>query len=358
MAVAARCSTLLDDVVSTIAEPAVRWAYRGQQASLQYTSAIVQALVRRFVLRERAAFTAAEARAVRRRYVDLVARDLANAQAGLYPMSLLFRIPLREYARRLPELARDLPRVLRRMHRGDWKDLPESVDLSAYPPYYRRTFHWQSDGYLSRHSARVYDVGVELLFGGMADVMRRQSIPPVTRFVGGLDGRARLLDVACGTGRTLEQLRHALPHLELTGLDLSPYYLDEARCRLDDRHVVLVEANAEAMPSPDGAFDIATSVFLFHELPRNARRRVLAEMYRVLRPGGMVVIVDSVQREDAADIAHFVDRFSHDMHEPFFQDYVRDDLAAALAACGFEVRDRGVQAFMAKVVVAYKPHAP
>jgi ubiquinone/menaquinone biosynthesis C-methylase UbiE len=338
----------------TIAEPAIRWAYRGQQASLQYTCALLQMLVRRFMLREQVAIDPSLVLAVRRRYLDLVRRDLAQAEAGLYPKSLLFQMPLRSYARALPALAKDMPRVLRRMHRGDWKELPREVDLSAYPPYYRRAFHWQSDGYLSHHSARLYDVGVEFLFGGMADVMRRQVIPPVTRFVGGPDGRARLLDVACGTGRTLAQLRRALPHLELTGLDLSGYYLDEARERLGDPSIALVEANAESMPFDDGSFDVATSVFLFHELPKNARRRVLAEMRRVLRPGGLAIVVDAAQKSDASDIAYFLDRFSVDMHEPFFQNYVRDDLASALEEVGLQPSNRGQQAFMAKVVVASK----
>jgi ubiquinone/menaquinone biosynthesis C-methylase UbiE len=196
-------------------------------------------------------------------------------------------------------------------------------------------------------------VGVEFLFGGMADVMRRQAIPPLTRFVGGLEGRAKVLDVACGTGRTLVQLRHALPNLELTGLDLSRFYLDEAARQIDG--VDWVEANAESMPFDDGAFDVALSVFLFHELPKNARRRVLREMHRVVRPGGLVIVVDAAQREDAADIGYFLDRFSKDMHEPFFQDYVRDDLATALCECGFEPSDRGSRAFMSKVVVGLKP---
>ena len=338
-----------------MAQPAIRWAYRGQQAGLQYTCALAQILIRRLVLRERPEFTPAEGRAVRRRYVDLVTRDLANVEEGLYPRPLLFQIPFREYARTLPRLALDLPRVLRRMHRGDWKDLPSQVDLADYPPYYRRTFHWQSDGYLSRHSARVYDVGVELLFGGCADVMRRQAIPPITRFVGGLGGTGRLLDVACGTGRTLEQIRQSLPNLELTGLDLSPFYLDEARSRLQGSGIDFVEANAESMPQPDASFDVVTSVFLFHELPRNARRRVLREMLRVLRPGGMAVVVDAAQRSDASDITYFLDRFSKDMHEPFFQDYVRDDLSLALEEVGFEVREPCTPAFMAKVLVAYAP---
>ena len=62
---------------------------------------------------------------------------------------------------------------------AEWK----VVVKDRYPAYYRRTFHWQTDGYFTEHSAEVYELGVELLFRGTADVMRRQIIPPVTRFI-------------------------------------------------------------------------------------------------------------------------------------------------------------------------------
>src|SRR5690606_33839699 len=95
-------------------------------------------------------------------------------------------------------------------------------DMSRYPPYYRRNFHWQTDGYFSERSAELYDLGVEILFRGTADIMRRQVIPPITRFLRGTDsgarvgarpGDVRLLDIACGTGRTLKQLAVAHPEL-------------------------------------------------------------------------------------------------------------------------------------------------
>ena len=92
---------------------------------------------------------------------------------------------------------------MRRRRRNQYKDLPGDVDLSRYPSYFRRNFHWQTDGYLSRRSADLYDVGVEFLFLGTADVMRRQVIPPVSRMVQQCGDRLRLLDVGCGTGRTL-----------------------------------------------------------------------------------------------------------------------------------------------------------
>jgi ubiquinone/menaquinone biosynthesis C-methylase UbiE len=322
-------------------ERAVRAAYKGQQASLLVACGVVQNVLRRALLGDKRKVGGEPLRVLRRRYLDL--------HAGIYPEQLLFGLPVAHYARRLPMLAREVPRVLRRMRSRDYADLPRDVDLSSYPPYYRRTFHWQSDGYLSRRSAALYDVGVEFLFGGTADIMRRQAIPPLRSA-----RPQRILDVACGTGRTLAQLRAAFPDAELIGLDLSPYYLEEARSVVGD-DVDLVQGNAEAMPMEDASVDAIVSVYLFHELPRNARRRVMAEMFRVLRPGGRLVLLDSVQCSDAEEIVYFLERFQAELHEPFYRDYIRDDLASALRETGFDVQIEGGPAYLTKVVAATRP---
>ena len=330
----------------------LRWAYRGQQEALRGTSAAVQRLARRLALGEVPDLSPAHQHALRRSFEELLRRDYANAAAGIYPASLLFQIPFSSYVRALPRLARDLPNVLRRKLRGDYKDLPREVDLREYPAYYRRTFHWQSDGYLSRRSAELYDVGVELLFGGTADVMRRQVLPPIVAHARGRGRPLQVLEVACGTGRAGAQLLRALPDASYTGVDLSPYYVEVARERLG-AHAFVV-ANAEALPLPDASFDAVFSVYLFHELPRNARRKVWAEMRRVLRPGGCLVIEDSLQPQDAGELAIFLERFPQDMHEPFYLDYLRDDLAEGLAAAGFDVHGTE-RAFLSKVVSARRP---
>lgn len=293
---------------------------------------------------------------MRRRLRDLLERDLANVESGLYPRSLLFQIPYTEYARALPLLLRDLPQVVRRARIKNYKDLPGDVDIGRYPPYYRRTFHWQSDGYLSDRSAELYDLGVEVLFRGTADVMRRQVIPPVTRFLRDREpSRARLLDVACGTGRTLKQLAVAHPGLCYHGVDLSPFYIKAARKLLADvGDLSLLCDNAESLPYSDGYFDIVTSVYLFHELPKNARRKVLAEAYRVLRPGGLLVVEDSAQTSDSEPLTIVLGNFPEQFHEPFYRCYMSDDLAALAREQGFEVESSEPH-LVAKVVVARKP---
>jgi ubiquinone/menaquinone biosynthesis C-methylase UbiE len=242
------------------------------------------------------------------------------------------------------------------MRKGNNKDIP-AVDKDRFPPYYRRTFHWQTDGYFSEHSAEIYELGVELLFRGTADVMRRQVIPPITRLVREMGGaeKVKLLDIGCGTGRTLHQIARTHPKMRLHGADLSPAYIKLARKRLLDlEEVSLAVENGEALPWADETFDVVTSTYMFHELPRNARRNVVREMFRVVRPGGLVVIEDSAQISESPQLDGVLQNFPREFHEPFYEDYLSDDLGGILAECGFSVEETQAQ-LVAKVVFGRKP---
>lgn len=327
-----------------------RAAYRAQHRAMALQAAVLGEAVRLAATRRfRRRPDRALARLLAARFEALMARDLANVEAGLYPRRLLFQMPVATYARRLPALLGDLPRVAERARRRDFQDLPAGIDLDVYPPYYRRNFHWQTDGYLSRRSAELYDLGVELLFGGTADVMRRQVIPPISR-LRAREPVSRLLDIACGTGRTLRQVAVAHPDLSLVGLDLSRYYLDLAGSLLRRRRARLVVANGEAIPLADGTFDAVTCVYLFHELPLDARRRVLAEARRVLRPGGLLVLEDACQPADSPELAGALAQFQRDLHEPYFKSYLQHDLASLAREAGFAVES--VEPHLVSVVVA------
>lgn len=333
-----------------------RLAYHSQHISFLINATVIEEATRLVIRTPRTDIDQAVFRALQKRRVGLHERDLANVDAGLYPRELLFDFPVRRYMRELPKLLRDAPRVIRRKRAGDYKDIPV-VDKERFPPYYRRTFHWQTDGYFSEHSAEVYELGVELLFRGTADVMRRQVIPPITEFVRevGSADKVRLLDIGCGTGRTLHQIAITHPTMRLHGCDLSPAYIKKARERLADvAELTLAIENGEALPWADATFDIVTSTYMFHELPRNARRNVVREMLRVVRPGGLVVLEDSAQISESPELASVLHSFPRDFHEPFYEDYLEDDLAAMLADAGFAVRETQPQ-LVAKVVVARRP---
>ncbi len=334
-------------------------AYHSQHLSLLIPAIVLDETARLVTRTKRPVIDLAVLREIQQRRVELHRRDLANVDEGLYPRAMLFDIPMGRYLRALPGLIRDMPNVVRRKRANDYKDVPAGLDRERYPAYYRRTFHWQTDGYFSEHSAEVYEVGVELLFRGTADVMRRQIIPPISKLVaerGGAD-RVRVLDIGCGTGRTLHQLARAHPAMRLYGVDLSPAYVKIARKRLRDvAEISLAVDNGEALPYADATFDAVTSTYLFHELPRNARRNVVREMLRVVKPGGLVVIEDSAQPSESPTLANVLSGFPVEFHEPFYMDYLGDDLGAMLAEIGFE--DVATEAHLvAKVVIARGPLA-
>jgi ubiquinone/menaquinone biosynthesis C-methylase UbiE len=296
------------------------------------------------------------AASLKRRIEDLFDQDFHDAGEGYYPRELIDALPWREYALAAPKLLADLPRTRSRIRAGRHDELPDGAS-GRYPRYYARNFHYQTDGYLGHTSAELYDLQVELLFGGTADVMRRRLIPPLVRFARSLpeDARPKILDVACGTGHFLRMLGAALPGAQLFGLDLSPQYVARAREKLPrDLDVSLVVENAERMPFLDGHFDAAASVFLLHEMPGEVRSRVLAETARVVRPGGLVVVADSLQLRDAPELSHEIETFPERFHEPYYRSYVEEDLAARVADAGLRVRDTSL-AFLTKIVVAEKP---
>ena len=299
------------------------------------------------------------AASLRRRLEALFDEDFRDAESGLYPRHLIEALPWREYAQAVPRLLADLPRTRARMERGDFREIPDAAAAERYPPYYARNFHYQSEGYLGHTSAALYDLQVELLFGGTADVMRRRVIPPVVRVARARNASAaqplRVLDVACGTGHLLKMLGAALPsEAKLFGLDLSPHYIARAREVLPrDLDVSLICDNAEQLPFLDSSFDVATSLYLLHEVPPAVRARVLQEMARVVRPSGLVVVADSIQLNDAPELEREILAFPSRFHEPYYMSYVKDDLGARVSEAGLEVKSSRL-AFLTKLVEAEK----
>lgn len=110
----------------------------------------------------------------------------------------------------------------------------------------------------------------------------------------GLHGDERLLDVGCGSGTFLAETLRRYSGVTAVGVDADPEILAIAQRRLR-RHrtrASLHIARAEALPFPDASFDAAVSTLTFHHLPTPAKRAALAEVYRVLRPGGRLLLVD------------------------------------------------------------------
>jgi len=289
----------------------------------------------------------------------LMARDLANIEAGYYRMPHDLLPDPRRVLIDAAAFLRDVPAVWQRRRERIATEVranppPGSESL---PAYYRQNFHFQTGGYLTEESARLYDHQVEVLFGGGADAMRRQTLVPIfehlkTRRV----ADCRLLDVAAGTGRYLTFVKDNHPRLPVTALDLSSAYLREARRNLAPwaRTSSMVQAAAEAMPLADNSQDIVTCIYLFHELPAKVRAAAAREMARVLKPGGILVFMDSLQYGDNPTMDGLLDLFPQAFHEPYYAHYARDDLNRLFADAGLRPRTASL-AYMSKLMVLEKP---
>jgi len=299
--------------------------------------------------------------AARQRLQAVLDRDLQDAEAGVYPAEILFDNPWVEAALYYPAVWLDLPSIWQRVSQKQYQTFEPTIDTAGYPAYYLQNFHHQTNGYLSEMSANLYDLQVELLFSGAADAMRRRVLAPLKQ---GLDAfrsstlpqDLRILDAATGTGRTLRFLRAMLPKAKLFGVDLSPTYLRKANALLSElpqELPQLCQANLEALPYRDHYFHGITCVFLFHELPGTVRQTVLENLFRVLKPGGTLVIADSIQ-QDTPEFTPFLKNFSAVFHEPYHRDYTVDDLEDRLDRAGFEAIATE-QHFMSKYWIARKP---
>jgi ubiquinone/menaquinone biosynthesis C-methylase UbiE len=295
----------------------------------------------------------------RRLYADMAVlfrQDLANVEAGIYPLPADHDGSWPVLIERSRLFFEDLPRVHRRRERGLSREILDEHGHGKRPDYYLQNFHFQSGGWMTQESARRYDTQVEVLFKGSANATRRQALVPLDELFAGRDQRRlRLLDVACGTGRFLDFCKQAWPRLAAIGIDLSEAYLAEA-----GRHLRrwgwldLMVANGEAIPLASESQDAVTSIFTFHELPPKVRRSVLRECARVLKPGGRLVIVDSLQLGDQPDYDGMLELFPQNFHEPYYAGYLKEDFRTLAGACGLTyVRD--VNAFVSKVMVFDKP---
>jgi ubiquinone/menaquinone biosynthesis C-methylase UbiE len=280
---------------------------------------------------------------VRRRLDEITAIDWQDAEMGVYPASILFDQSLDDLVN-YPRVWLDMPKIWDRANKQDFRDFDVNTDTTGFPGYYTQNFHYQTGGYLSEESADLYDLQVELLFNGGADPMRRRVLAPLKAGLAAFPDVApkqmQVLDLACGTGRTLKMLRGMLPQASLHGVDLSPAYLRKAHQLLAGETGTLpqlVQGAGENLPYRDGYFHAVTCVFLFHELPGPVRQQVIDEAFRVLQPGGTFVICDSIQLDDSPILSPIMEGFAKTFHEPFYRDYVRDDLAARMVSAGFAV---------------------
>ena len=247
---------------------------------------------------------------------------------------------------------------LRHWDRPYGKDMTVEIPVGMpgkekIPSYFLIPFHGLPNGYLSRLAVEQYDRGVSFVFAGKDNEMRRS----LTRALSGDPGD--ILDVGCGTGISTYHLSKRFPSARVTGVDLSPYNVEFAREQAQKRGLPteFLHAAGEDMPFENASFGTVASTFVFHEVPVAFTKKIVAEMFRVLRPGGEIGITDAAQLVDNPA----ADRFQGILYEPYFKKYARMSWKAVLEEAGFtDVREWPVYTYgiaMNKVALARKPVA-
>ena len=148
-----------------------------------------------------------------------------------------------------------------------------------------------------------------------------------------------MLDVGASVGVSTQFLHEAFPGSEVTGLDLSPYFVAMAtyRARENDLPIRYIHANAEHTGLPSGSVDVITVNYMLHEVPTEATKRILSELHRLLRPGGVILIcdLDGDKVRDNFVVSSFR-KWAFEVTEPHIYQYYQNDLLENLAGVGFD----------------------
>ena len=198
----------------------------------------------------------------------------------------------------------------------------------TYPDYYQNSnFHGVKNGYLSIDAAVTYDPITQYVLPPNETWVRESLVKAI-------QGRPRrLLDLGCGTGTTTRLLKRQFSQAEVLGLDLSPQMLVVAdhKARAESLDLTFHHGNAMTTGLPAASFDVVCATLLFHETPPAVAKTILQESWRVLSPGGQLLVLDGNQQT-----LRSVDWLNTIFEEPFIREYGQGNLDAWLGYAGFE----------------------
>ncbi|MDH5536190.1 MAG: rhodoquinone biosynthesis methyltransferase RquA [Betaproteobacteria bacterium] len=197
--------------------------------------------------------------------------------------------------------------------------LPRAIPI---PDYLERIYWW---AYVRPWAIRIFErrwlVNL-ILFGNY----RRLIDAALDAFGGKLCGRT--LQVACVYGDLTSHVsRHVVPGGALDVVDVVPAQLDNLRRKLPAAAPVsLIHRDSASLGFADASYDQVLLYMLLHEQPERVRRRTLAEVVRVVRPGGRIVVIDYHRPARWHPLRGFL-RFILDTLEPFAPDLWKNEIS-------------------------------
>lgn len=215
-----------------------------------------------------------------------------------------------------------------------------------YPDYYLRPFHAYDEGNLGWEPATEVEVAAYAVHakiwkdaGPKGDSRLRQSFHEVVKSQLPIAPKD-IVDLGCSIGMSTFTLQETFPGSNITGVDLSPYFLAVAQYRTQRRTgtqsaPTWVHAAAESTGLPDASFDLVSACLVFHELPQSAAIAILQEARRLLRPGGHLAIMDmNPKSEIYAKMPPYILTLLKST-EPYLDEYFALDIEQAIVQAGF-----------------------
>ena len=214
----------------------------------------------------------------------------------------------------------------------------------TYPSYYVTSFHAYKEGNLSWTAATEVEAAALSVHstiwpeaGLQGDAKLRQSYHDLLRQHIKTPPRD-IVDIGCSVGMSTFALQDFYPEANLTGVDLSPYFLAVASYRSQQyqRQVNWLHAAGENTGLPDASFDLVSLFLICHELPQAATHQIVREARRLLRPGGHLAIMDMNPASEAYEkMPPYVFTLLKST-EPYLDEYFSLDISQTLVDAGFQ----------------------
>ncbi|WP_225912324.1 class I SAM-dependent methyltransferase [Nostoc flagelliforme] len=217
-----------------------------------------------------------------------------------------------------------------------------------YPLYYSsQNFHGILGGYLNPVAAITYDFVTALASPPHEAWTRQQLISNI------LGQPQTVLDLGCGTGSTTLLLKQAFRGAVVTGLDLSPYMLVLANYKAQQQQLNIrwLHGLSEDTGFETATIDLVTASFLLHETPPEIAQLILQECFRLVKPGGQLILLDGNQKR-LSHLQWLIKIFQ----EPYSKLYAAGNLDVWMKTAGFEQVQTKPVGWLNQITQGIKPN--